>query len=74
MGIEDLKGKKLLVLAGGVNLITLVQRAKELGIYTIVTDYYDVENSPAKLVADEYWNISWDDIDALEAKCREEKN
>lgn len=73
MGLESLKGKKLLVLVGGVNLVTLVQRAKELGIYTIVTDYYDVKNSPAKLVADEYWNISWNDIDALEAKCREAK-
>lgn len=72
MSLEALRGKKLLILAGGVNFITLVQRAKELGVYTIVADYYDVEKSPAKLVADEYWNISWDDIDALEKKCREE--
>ena len=71
MSLESLHGKKLLILVGGVNLITLVARAKELGIYTIVTDYYDIENSPAKLIADEYWNISWNDIDALEKKCRE---
>ena len=71
--IKDLHGKKLLILAGGPNLVTLVERAKELGIYTIVTDYYDMEESPAKRIADEYWDISWADIDALEKKCREEK-
>lgn len=72
MSLEALRGKKLLILVGGPHLITLVQRAKELGVYTIVTDYYDTKDSPAKLVADEYWNISWEDLDALEAKCREE--
>ena len=65
------EGKKLLILAGGPNLITLVERAKELGVYTIVTDYYDTETSPAKLIADEYWDISWADVDALERKCIE---
>lgn len=66
-----LKGKKLLILAGGANLVTLVRRAKELGVYTIVTDYYDATVSPAKKEADEAWNISWSDLDALEKKCRE---
>ena len=73
MGLETLRGKKLLILVGGLNLVTLVERAKELGVYTIVTDYYEIEKSPAKLVADEYWNISWDDIDTLEKKCKESK-
>ncbi len=68
---ETLKGKKLLILAGGPHLISLVERAKELGVYTIVTDYYDVKDSPAKLIADEYLNISWSDIDSLEKKCKE---
>ena len=72
MNTEVIKGKKLLILAGGPYLITLVERAKELGVYTIVTDYYDTETSPAKLVADEYWDISWEDLDTLEKKCREE--
>lgn len=69
----DLTGKKLLILAGSIHEYDLVRRAKELGIYTIVTDYYDIETSPAKKIADEYWNISWADLDALERKCREEK-
>ena len=47
MSLDALRGKKLLILAGGPHLITLVQRAKELGIYTIVTDYYDTKESPA---------------------------
>ena len=36
--------------------IDIVEKAKSLGVYTIVTDWYDVHKSPAKLVADEYWN------------------
>ncbi len=68
---SELKGKKLLILAGGANLVTLVQRAKQLGVYVIVTDYYDVQTSPAKKYADEHWEVSWSDIDTLERLCRE---
>ena len=71
--MNDLIGKKLLILAGSCHEVDLVRRAKELGIYTIVTDYYDLETSPAKKIADEYWNISWSDIDSLEKKCIQEK-
>ena len=65
--------KKLLIIAGSIHEYDLVRRAKELGVYTIVTDYYDIETSPAKKLADEYWNISWTDLDALEKKCKERK-
>ncbi|MCH5154165.1 MAG: sugar transferase [Clostridiales bacterium] len=64
------RGKRLLILGGSALEITLVERAKQLGVYTIVTDYYDTDVSPAKKIADEYWDISWSDIDALEKKCR----
>lgn len=67
----DLNGKILLIIAGSIHEYDLVRRAKELGVYTIVTDYYDTESSPAKKIADEYWDISWEDLDTLEAKCRE---
>lgn len=63
-------GKKLLVLAGSSNMVDLVRRAKELGIFVIVTDYNDSFDSPAKRIADEVWNISWADIDKLESACR----
>ena len=66
-------GKKLLLLAGSANMVDLVKRAKELGIYTIVTDYNDKYDSPAKRVADEVWDISWTDIDKLENACRNAK-
>ena len=71
--MTDIKGKKLLILGASIHEAALAHRAKELGVYTIVTDYYDPNRSPAKKVADAYWNISWSDLDALEAKCREEK-
>lgn len=52
----DLTGKKLLILGGAATSIDIVEAARKLGVYTIVTDWYDTKRSPAKLVADEYWN------------------
>lgn len=52
----DLTGKKLLILGGSATSIDIVEAAKRLGVYTIVTDWYDTKRSPAKLIADEYWN------------------
>ena len=41
--------EKLLVLGGKpIGSIELVQKAKAKGIYTIVTDYLPIEESPAK--------------------------
>lgn len=70
--MESVKGKKLLVMAGNYVHTKIVEAAKEQGAYTIVTDYLSPEESPAKLVADEYWNLSTGDLDAVVAKCREE--
>ena len=55
---DSIQGKKLLILAGELHLVSLVERARELGVYTIVTDYYDTIHSPAKLAADD--EIPWD--------------
>ena len=65
----DLKGKKLLILAGAGVHSKVVRAAKEMGIYTIVTDY--LEDSPAKKIADESWMIDIMDIDSIVAKCKE---
>lgn len=71
--MNRLTGKKLLILGATAGETTLVKRARELGVYVIVTDYNtDYTMSPAKYIADECWDISWSDIDALEKKCREE--
>ena len=64
--------KKILVLGGNSYMVDPVLRAKELGIYTIATDWHELEKSPAKRVADEYWNISLMDYDLLVAKIKEE--
>ena len=71
--MNSLHGKKLLVLAGNSVHEKIVRAAKDLGVYTIVTDYLPVEQSPAKLVADEYWMLSTGDTDAVVEKCRQEK-
>lgn len=63
----NLKGKRLLVLAG-VNPIAVdvVRTAKRLGAYTIVTGNLDVSLCPAKRYADESSDVSTADLDALE--------
>jgi biotin carboxylase len=71
MNNVQLEGKKLLILSGGSYMCQIVQTAREYGVYTIVTDMYtDYSVSPAKLMADEAWDISWNDTDALAEKCR----
>ena len=66
----SLKGKKLLILAGAAIHCKVVEAAKALGVYTIVTDY--LEGSPAKLIADESWMLNITDVDAIVDRCRSE--
>ena len=65
----DFKGKKLLILAGAGVHSKVVRAAKEMGIYTIVTDY--LEDSPAKQIADEAWLTDIMDTESIVKKCRE---
>lgn len=68
--MESLRGKKLLVM-GGISLsCDIVEKAKEMGVYVIVTDY--LENSPAKKIADESFMVSTMDVDGLVKLCRDE--
>lgn len=64
--------KKLLMLGTSTGSVQIVQYAKSVGIHTIVTDFYPVEKSEAKRFADECWDISTADVDALEKKCKAE--
>lgn len=59
----NLQGKKLLILGGTYASYNLVQLAKEMGIYTVVTDYYD--SGMAKDIADETVAISTTDTKKL---------
>lgn len=66
-----LKDKKLLILGATPSEVELIKRAHEFGVYVIVTDNNTDRNiSVAKNYADEAWDISWSDLDALERKCR----
>ncbi|WP_315121945.1 ATP-grasp domain-containing protein, partial [uncultured Clostridium sp.] len=59
--------KKLLILGGKpVSSCDIVKYAKSQDVYTIVTDNLDIENSPAKKIADENWRVSTADIELLE--------
>lgn len=66
------KDKKLLILGGTVLTCDIVKTAQSKGLYTIVTDWNKPDLSPAKLIADEYWNISLMDYDLLTEKIKEE--
>lgn len=72
MGNKDLKGKKLLILGGDNLTKDIVTTAQKMGVYVIVTDWYDVSRSPAKLIADEYWTVSIEDSDTLSEKISEQ--
>lgn len=67
----DLRNKRLLFIGANGNIVHAVQRAKELGVYTIVTDYF--EDSPAKRIADKSYLVSTADTERLLAICREER-
>lgn len=69
----ELKGKKLLVLGGNALTSDIVLKAKELGVYTIVTDWNTPEVSPAKKLADEYWMESFADSNKIVALIKEHK-
>lgn len=69
--MTDFTGKKLLILGGANQHLKYVETAKEMGIHTIVTDYLEPSDSPAKLISDEHWEIDINDIEAIVSKCRE---
>lgn len=65
----DIKGKRLLILGGTAATLDVTKNAKELGAYTIVTDY--LEGGVAKEIADETASVSTTDIEGLKALIKE---
>jgi biotin carboxylase len=58
--------RKKLLITGGCRLSEdIITAAKEMGVYTIVADWHDIQTSPAKLVADEHWEENVKDYDRL---------
>ncbi len=50
----------------------VINKAREMGVYTIVTDWYEPDISVAKKISDEYRMISSSDVDALVKLVKEE--
>lgn len=65
--MDMLKNKRLLVLGAFEHSKHLIDAARKLGIYTVVTDY--VKDAPGKKYADKAYDISTTDVDALENLC-----
>lgn len=71
--MKELEGKRLLILGGNNMSKEIVRKARSMGVYTIVTDWYDTERSPVKLLADAYWNESIEDYDKLSELIQENR-
>lgn len=65
------KPKKVLFLGGFPQMTDIVNKAKEMGIYTIVVDMDS--NSPAKKVSDKSYDISTNEIESLVEICNKEE-
>lgn len=50
--------KKLLLLGGSRNMKEILDAAHSMGVKVGITDWYPVEKSPTKELADEYFNVS----------------
>ena len=61
----DLKGKRLLILGGSRISCEIVKHARAMGITTGVTDWYSLETSPAKQMADEAYFVSTSNIEEI---------
>ncbi len=69
---EQAKGKKLLIIGGETNIVNIVEMARQMGVYTIVTERgTDYSKLPAKVAADEAWDIDYTDMETLARLCRE---
>ena len=69
---KKLEGKRLLIMGGMRISCEIVRKAKEMGIVTVVADYYPPEKSPAKQIADEAIEVSVTDVDAVVKVIREQ--
>ena len=68
---NNLKGKRLLILGGMRFSCEIVNKAKAMGVYTIVADYNKIEDSPGKQIADEAADLSVIDVDAVVAYIKD---
>lgn len=69
--MSSVNGKRLLVLGSTELISVIVKKAKDMGVYTIVTDNRPLEKAPAKQIADAYFNIDFSDVEAIKALISE---
>lgn len=69
----ELKGKRLLILGGSRISCEIIRHARTMGVITGVTDWYALEKSPAKQIADEAYFVNTSDIDAMVGLIKEKK-
>lgn len=69
----ELKGKRLLILGGSRISCEIIRHAKAMGIVTAVTDYYPIERSPAKQMADEAYYEDTSKVDRMAEFIKEQK-
>lgn len=62
--------KKLLVLGGGEKQVPIIQKAKQLGYYVVICDYFS--NPPGKLYSDAHYRISTFDYEMVLDIARKE--
>lgn len=68
----DLKGKRLLILGGARLSCEIIKHARAMGVVTAVTDYYPLEKSPAKQMADEAYYEDTSDVDRMAEFIKEQ--
>ncbi len=71
--MNDLKGKRLLLLEGNTLAKMIIDKAHELGIYVVVANWYSVKDAPAKAFADKEYTVNIFDIPAMMKIIRDEK-
>lgn len=70
--MQNLKGKKLLIVSSDGSDRALVKAGRELGLYIICCDRYtDYSISPTKAMADEAWDIDYSQTELVAEKCKE---
>jgi len=70
---SNLIGKKLLVMGGMQISCEIIKKAQEMGIWVGVADYFPKEKSPGKVIANQHYEISIIDVDAVVALIQREK-
>lgn len=71
--MQDLRGKRLLLLEGTTLTKMIIDKAHELGIYVVIANWYSVEDAPAKAYADKEYTVNIFDIPAMLEIIKEEK-